>query len=71
MSDRCHMEIVCRREDAPLFELLGFAIECGFTLRHGRLRFSFHFYNTEAEVSRVVALLRERADHKTPARAIL
>jgi len=40
------------------------------SLRHGRLRFSFHFYNTESEVCRVVALLRERVSHKTPAGAI-
>ena len=40
------------------------------SLRHGRLRFSFHFYNTEAEVNHVVALLRERVGHKTPAGAV-
>jgi cysteine desulfurase/selenocysteine lyase len=32
------------------------------SLRHGRLRFSFHFYNTEQEVNQVVALLRQRVD---------
>jgi selenocysteine lyase/cysteine desulfurase len=41
------------------------------SLRHGRLRFSFHLYNTESEVSRVVALLRDRVSHKTPAGALL
>jgi hypothetical protein len=40
------------------------------SLRHGRLRFSFHFYNTEEEVSHVVALLRQRINHKTPAGSI-
>src|SRR6202008_2072688 len=38
------------------------------SLRHGRLRFSFHFYNTEDEVRHVVALLRQRVNHETPAR---
>ena len=30
------------------------------SIRHGRLRFSFHFYNTAAEVAKVLALVRER-----------
>jgi selenocysteine lyase/cysteine desulfurase len=40
------------------------------SLRHGRLRFSFHFYNTKEEVSHVVALLRQRVNHRTPAGGI-
>ena len=31
------------------------------SLRHGRLRFSFHLYNNEDDVDRAVALLRSRA----------
>ena len=31
------------------------------SIRHGRLRFSFHFYNTSDEVATVLALIRERA----------
>jgi cysteine desulfurase/selenocysteine lyase len=31
------------------------------SLRRGRLRFSFHFYNTEEEVTRVVSMIREWA----------
>ncbi len=27
MGDRCYMEVRCRREDAPLFEELGFTIQ--------------------------------------------
>jgi selenocysteine lyase/cysteine desulfurase len=31
------------------------------SIRHGRLRFAFHFYNTLEEVEKVLALLREKA----------
>lgn len=31
------------------------------SIRHGRLRFSFHFYNTFEEVAAVLSLVRERA----------
>jgi selenocysteine lyase/cysteine desulfurase len=31
------------------------------SIRHGRLRFSFHFYNTGDEVATVLSLMRERA----------
>lgn len=30
------------------------------SIRHGRLRFAFHFYNTQEEVATVLALVRER-----------
>ena len=30
------------------------------SIRHGRLRFSFHFYNTQEEVEKVLALLRAK-----------
>ena len=30
-------------------------------MRHGRLRFAFHFYNTLDEVEKVLALLRTAA----------
>ncbi len=33
------------------------------SIRHGRLRFSFHFYNTREEVSRVLTLIREYETH--------
>jgi selenocysteine lyase/cysteine desulfurase len=35
------------------------------SIRHGRLRFAFHFYNTLDEVEKVLALLRARLA-KTP-----
>ena len=59
MGDRCRMEIVCRREDAPLFELLGFSVECGFTLRHGRL----HYDSAVAAVSPVVQLGEDEVNY--------
>jgi hypothetical protein len=59
MGDRCHMEIVCRREDAPLFEPEGFAIECGFTLRHGRL----HYDSAVSAVSAVVQLGQDEVNY--------
>lgn len=40
------------------------------SLRHGRLRFSFHFYNTEEEIRHVAALLRQRVKHEAPAGGI-
>jgi selenocysteine lyase/cysteine desulfurase len=33
------------------------------SIRHGRLRFSFHFYNTSEEIETVLSLIRERAPH--------
>jgi selenocysteine lyase/cysteine desulfurase len=33
------------------------------SIRHGRLRFSFHFYNTSAEVATVLSLIRDRVQH--------
>jgi hypothetical protein len=38
MSDRCDMQIVCRREDAPSFEELGFSFESGLIFKKGDLR---------------------------------
>ena len=38
MSDRCSMQIVCRREDAPSFEELGFGFESGLIFKKGDLR---------------------------------
>jgi hypothetical protein len=59
MGDRCRMEIVCRREDAPLFEPEGFAIECGFTLRHGRL----HYDSAVVAESAVVQLGQDEVNY--------
>ncbi len=59
MGDRCRMEIVCRREDAPLFEPEGFAIECGFTLRHGLL----HYDSTVVAESAVVQLGQDEVNY--------
>ena len=38
MHDSCSMQIVCRREDTPLFEQLGFSFESGLILKMGDLR---------------------------------
>ncbi len=59
MGDRCRMEIVCRRKDAPLFEHVGFAIECGFTLRHGRL----HYDSVVVAESAVVQLGQDEVNY--------
>jgi selenocysteine lyase/cysteine desulfurase len=45
-----------------LKDLHGYLIENRVTssIRHGRLRFAFHFYNTPEEVEKVLSLLRAK-----------
>ena len=59
MGDRCYMEIVCRREDVPLFEQVGFLLRGGCSFRDGRLQCD---YADEAG-SAVVHLSQDEANY--------
>ena len=58
MSDRCSMQIVCRREDAPLFEKLGFFPEGGVRLKSGKL-----WCDLPTDQSSVVLLRQDEVDN--------
>ena len=69
---RSHLVLVGLRkpseqERAAFVALAGFLAERGIRVsqRQGRLRFSFHFYNTEAEVQRVLEVVREWVAHNS------
>ena len=59
MGDRYYMEIVCRREDAPLFEPVGFLLRGGCSLRDGRLQEDY----ADEVGSAVVHLFQDEANY--------